>query len=244
MAIAALGSSCWRAEVFDSPAARDPGGRSRPTQRYIALDQSDSVSVAEGGNTAITRSILTTCLLAGLIKRFKLEPFALNKDLHGVDAIPDAIFETVDDRLYVVENKAKLYLNEAKVEKCLAVEKIVNAAGLTYLLWTDAWPLSPAVWRLQREMRRLGTAAIAEERIVAVGQAVEQAPLRMDQLRTLGIYREHILSAVWQGAAHLDLFSELTDETLVSNDPQSRGLASTLHASVAAHRWWRGLARV
>lgn len=239
----ALGSATWRAEVFASPPARDASGRSRPTQRYVTLDPNESLSIAEGGNSAIARSILTTSMLAGLVKRFKMEPFSLLEKEHGVDAVPDVLFETADDHLYVVENKAKMYLTEGKIEKCAAVERVVNNAGLTYLLWTDAWPLGPSVWRLQREMRRLGTSAVPEERITALVEAVSRAPLCISQLRAVGLYREHVLAAVWRGLVHMDFFSEMSDQTLITNDVRSRGFDSALHASVDSHRWWRRLRR-
>ena len=77
-----LGSPQWLEDVFISGPARDPNGRSRPTQRYLTRMDDEGVSVAEGGNTAIARSLLTTMRNAGLV-RSSWQCFA-------IDALTDA----------------------------------------------------------------------------------------------------------------------------------------------------------
>lgn len=236
-----LGSKAWLEDVFQAPPARDVTGRSRPTQRIVSRSDSSAISVAEGGNTGIARSLLTTCTYSGQVRRFKLEPFRLTVAHHGIDAIPDAIFETEDRQIYVVEAKSKKYLTKKKLEKCQSVEKVLSAAGLTYLLWTSAWPLSQSAWRTMREVRRLGTSDVPHEKIMAVATAVSQAPMRMEELRAEGLYREYVCAAVWAGLAHLNLFADIDDHTQVSSDPRDRKFEYTLTASVAAHSWWDDL---
>lgn len=236
-----LGSSAWLEEMFQSEPARDPTGRSRPTQRYLTLQSNGAPSVAEGGNTATARSLLMTMTKAGLVKRLKLEPFALNKANDGIDAIPDIAFQTHDGRVFVVETKASKYLTKDKLAKQLQVESVVTQSGMTYLFWTDSWPLTSVLWRQMRETRRLGTSEIPREQILEVADAISSGPKSLNQLRQVGLYRPYVLAAVWLGQAHVDLFSQFSEETLVSNDPKARQFDRLLSASVSSYQWWSTL---
>lgn len=239
-----LGSRQWLDYVFVAPPARDPQGRSRPTQRYLAQGLDGAVTVAEGGNTATARSLLVTMRNAGLVKRWKLEPFSLNNADHGIEATPDILFETHDGRSFVVETKASKYLTQEKLDKQRRVESLITQSGMTFLFWTDRWPLSAVLWRQLREMRRLGSCDIPYDRIFAVGQQVEEAPKTMADLREAGMYRDHVLAAVWAGQAHFDLLSPLCDQTLITSNPKDRGFEKVLNASVEAHGWWNTLAEL
>jgi hypothetical protein len=239
-----LGTAAWRQWVFSSGPARDPRGRSRPTQRYVVLDDDGSSSVAEGGNTAIARAILTTAVHAGQVVKAKLEPFSLTVAEHGVAATPDVLFEAADGRLFVPETKSSKYLTEAKLERLRHVEEVINKAGMTYLFWTDAWPLTPAVWRLLRETRRCGTSAVDEQELRRLADTIQDGPRTVRELREAGLYREIVLAGVWRGQAHINLFADLKDETVVSTDSAARDFESILSAPVDAHSWWRGLQRV
>jgi hypothetical protein len=236
-----LGSNAWLEEVFASEPARDPSGRSRPTQRYLIHQSSGEPSVAEGGNTATARSLLTTMLNAGVVKRLKLEPFQLNRADHGIDATPDVIFQTCDSRVFVVETKASKYLTEEKLSKQRQVESVITQSGMTYLFWTDAWPLSSVLWRQLRETRRLGTSEIPRDQIWAVAQAVAVSPKTIEELRQLGLYRQYVLAAVWLGQVHMDLFSQLSEFSLVSTNPLDRRFNTVLNASVKSYEWWGSL---
>lgn len=237
-----LGSRQWLDHVFLAPPARDPQGRSRPTQRYLAQGGDGSVTVAEGGNTATARSLLVTMRNAGVVKRWKLEPFALNNADHGINATPDILFETHDGRSFVVETKASKYLTEEKLEKQRHVESVITQSGMTFLLWTDRWPLSAVLWRQLREMRRLGSCDVPYDRLLAVAQQVAESPKTLADLRRSGLYRHHVLAAVWAGQAHADFFRPLSDQTLISSNPKDRCFESTLRAPVEAYGWWGTLA--
>lgn len=232
-----LGSRKWVEMVFATAPARDPQGRSRPTQRF-ALRGDDELTVAEGGGSSIARSLLESMRKAGLVRRWKLEPFGLNRRDHQVEAFPDIIFETVDDAIYVAEVKASKFLNDEKLKKLSAVEKVINASGMTYLLWTDRWPLSRPTWRLAREMRHLGSCAIPRDAILAVQEAVREAPMTVDELSLLGSYRQHIFAAIWEGLVHIDLHAEFSDKTLVTNTVSSRRFEDFLVAPVESYSWW------
>ena len=236
-----LGSQQWLEGVFNSDFARNPNGRSRPTQRYLTQDFDGSVSVAEGGNTATARSLLTTMKNAGLVRRLKLEPFMLNRADHGIDATPDIIFEAGDGGVYVVETKSSKYLTEEKLQKQRRVESVVTQGGMTYLFWTDIWPLSAVLWRQIREIRRIGTSDVPFDRILAVSQLVAERPQTMEELRMAGHYRQYVLAAVWSGQAHFDLLSPLTNHSVISSNAQDRKFKDLLKASVEAFSWWESL---
>lgn len=236
-----VGSRQWLDYVFLAPPARDPQGRSRPTQRYLAQGDDGTVTVAEGGNTATARSLLATMKNAGMVKRWKLEPFALNGVDHGVNATPDILFETTDGRAFVVETKASKYLTDEKQQKQRRVESVITQSGMTFLLWTDRWPLSAVLWRHLREMRRLGSCDIPYDRLFAVAQQVAAGPKTLTELRQVGLYRHHVLAAVWAGQAHFDLFRPLEDKTPITSNPKDRRFETTLHAPVEAYGWWRTL---
>ncbi len=199
------------------------------------------MSVAEGGNAATARSLLNTMRKAGLVKRLKLEPFDLNRVDHGVDATPDILFQFHDGRVFVVEVKASKYLTDEKLSKLRHVEAAVKSAGMTYLLWTDVWPLSSVVWRQIRELRRLGSSDVPYDRILEVAERVIDSPKTMHDLRKMGFYRQFVLAAVWEGRAHVDLFSPITDSTIVSSNPAYRRFEALLSAPVGGHSWFTSL---
>jgi hypothetical protein len=112
---------------------------------------------------------------------------------------------------------------------------------MNYLLWTDTSPLPPALWRLLREMRRLGYSAISQGSIEKVVQAIAAKPLTVEELRQIGIYRDTILAAAWHGLAHFDLHREFGDKTLVSRDVNARQFSRFLKSTIKTHVWWSGL---
>lgn len=237
-----IGSVEWLNRVFGSPAARDVRGRSRPTQRFLANDLQQRPEVAEGGNTATARTFLTASINAGLVARLKLEPFALTEPEHGVDAVPDCIFQTPDSQAYVLETKSAKYLIREKLEKCRLVERTVTDAGLKYLLWTDAWPLTPAFTRNMRNIRRCGTSDIDPELISRISARLLDGPTTIGELRTQGLYVDCVRAAYWEGKVHFDASSELVDDSVVSADKTARGFVQLLSASVETHSWWGKLA--
>lgn len=238
-----LGSKAWLDDLLNNSPARDVRGRSRPTQRYVVQDARGRIGYAEGGNAAIAHSILVTMCHAGVVDQLKMEPFRLTMAQHGVDAVPDIIFTLHDGRVFVAETKSSRYLTTAKLEACEKVERVINAANMTYLFWTDEWPISPACWRVMRRVRRCGTSAVPVEQINAAIDAIKDGPKTIAALREQGIYTDAVLAAVWCGSLHIDLFGDMTDLTLVSTDVRTRGFQHLLRAPVRSHDWWDNLAR-
>lgn len=234
----AIGSKKWVDSVFASPPAREVKGRSRPTQRYIATVD-DAASHAEGGNTAAARNLLHTMRNAQAVSAFKLEPFELSED--GLVTIPDIIFRTRDDKVYVVEVKSYRFLIEEKLEKCRAVEKKINSYGMKYLLWTDRWPLNRYLWNLTRRLRMMGYADISKEELDYAVTLVESGAATMGRLAELGVYQHVVLAAVWHGRLHINLFDKLCSETKVTLNEEDRKFSPTLTASVAQQTFWHNM---
>lgn len=239
-----IGTDRWAQEVFSTPPVRDPRGRSRPTQRYLVLAHDrPEVLVGEGGNEANARTLLTAAVIAGAVRRFKFQPFRLHPAEFGLDATPDILFESSEKKRYVVEVKSKKYLTTKVIEKCKRVEEVVNKHSMTYLLWTDSWPLGPATWRLLRKLRRCGTGRVPESAMRAISEAVEAKPLTLKQLQEHGHNHEVLLAAVWHGLVHINLFEEFNHATLVSSDIRTRKFDTTLSARVDAQVWWDQIPR-
>lgn len=236
-----LGSAKWLADTFADAPAREVQGRSRPTQRFLTFDHRGQILVAEGGGASIARSLIETMRNSGLVSRFKLEPFTLTLRDHGVDATPDLLFQTSDEANFVVEVKSSRFLTPAKLQKCREVEAALRGSGLRYLLWTDSWPLSPSVWRLMREMRRLGYSDLSRVQLTEVSDAIAAGPQTIADLRERGIFRDCIIAAAWHGLAHFDFLRKFDEQTTIGSDVSKRGFSRLLTSSVKAQTWWGSL---
>lgn len=239
------GSLEWVEVTFGSTDARKVWGRSRPTQRYAIAGIDGKPTYAEGGNESVARALMILGVNTSQIKRWKFQPFALSKEVHGCQAFPDLLFETHDGRLYVAEPKSARYLNHEKLEKALAVEAVINATGrMRYLFWTDAWPLAPATARLVRELRRCGTSAIPQSSIFSLCELLRSGPKNFFALREQGYFRDIVMAAVWHGKAHINLFETVTDATVVSADISIRRFEETLCAPVGAQTVWHQMEKL
>jgi uncharacterized protein YlzI (FlbEa/FlbD family) len=197
--------------------------------------------IAEGGGAAIARSLLETMQNAGVVTRFKLEPFKLTRQDHGIDATPDNLFQTQNGETFVVEVKSSQFLTAERIEKCRQVEAALAGSGMRYLLWTDTSPIPPMLWRLIREMRRLGFSAISQDDIQKVINAISDQPKSVAELREAGIYRNLILCAAWHGVAHFSLNYEFNEKTIISSDVNTREFSRFLTSDVKSHVWWNNL---
>ena len=234
------GTDEWIEEVFASPPARDVQGRSRPTTRFhVSAGGNEAV---EGKTASLSRLVLSSAINCGLIKRYKFEPCALCKETHGVDAIPDILFEHADNRRFFVEAKAERHLaRPADIEKARAVAACAQEAGINYLFWTDLWPLVKPLGRILRSSRRCGTASVPAQQVENLVQRVDRGDAHWDELRDAGIFRDAILHAFWTGRVHLNLFEDPCDKTIVSSNIATRSFDTLLGAGINSHEWWYDL---
>lgn len=237
-----FGTVEWVENVFSSPDARQVWGRSRPTQRYAIAGVDGKPIYAEGGNESIARGLMILGVNAGMIKRWKFQPFAMTKAEHEVDAIPDLLFETSLGNLFVTEVRSARFQTAEKLSKARQIETAVNATGsLKYLYWTDAWPLTPTTTKLVRELRKCGTSNISKVSFDALSQTLKEGPKTFFELREQKCFRDVVLAAVWTGKAHIDLLSPVTDSTLVTLNYTTRRFHELLHLCAGGQTWWTSL---
>lgn len=236
-----FGSEAWIEDVFSDGNSRNVAGRSRPTQRY-GISVGNNINYAEGGNESTARIWMQLGQNAGKIDRWKLQPFALTKESHGVEAYPDLIFETTEKDTYVVEVRSARFQTQEKLDKAIAIESAINATGtMKYLYWTDAWPLNSSATSLARELRRCGTSAVPHQKLYGLQELVKSRSYSFQELREIDCFRDEVMSAVWMGLAHIDLLTLPTDETLVTSSESNRGFKEVLSAPVGAQTWWNSL---
>lgn len=151
----------WLTEVFRSPPRRNVRGRSRPTQRFIFEDANGGdLIVAEGGNEMTAAILLRYLKNIGIVKRYKLQPFNLNEICPGLDATPDFLVELRDGRIYILEIKARRFINADVLNKIETVRAALLEHKLQYLLWTDRDPygitnkIHRSIWNNTREIFR------------------------------------------------------------------------------------------
>lgn len=240
-----FGSRDWIEKVYAGEAVRKVAGRSRPTQRYVIAGEDRKPIYAEGGNESTARSLMILGVNRGHIKRWLFQPFALSKAIHGVDAVPDVIFEDQSEWNFVVEARSARFQTAAKLEKAVSIERVINATGrMTYLYWTDAWPLNPTTSKLVRELRRCGTSNVPRGEIEKIESVLKtEGPQTFAQLRSKGSYRDVVMAAVWHGRVDIDLLSAVTDQSVVSLDVKTRRFHELLTARVGGQTWWTSLGK-
>jgi hypothetical protein len=236
-----FGSEAWIEDVFSDGNSRNVAGRSRPTQRY-GISVANNINYAEGGNESTARIWMQLGQNTRKIGRWKVQPFGLTKESHGVEAYPDLIFETTEKATYVVEVRSARFQTQEKLDKAMAIESAINATGtMKYLYWTDAWPLHSSATALARELRRCGTSEVPHQKLYALQEMVKSRPYSFQELRKLNFFRDDVMAGVWQGFAHINLFALPTDETMVTSSERNRGFKEVLSAPVGAQTWWNSL---
>jgi hypothetical protein len=240
-----FGSERWVEDVFAGKDARQLAGRSRPTQRYAIAGADGKPTYAEGGNESVARGLMILGVNTGLIKRWKFQPFALTKEEHKVEAVPDLLFQIHDDRVFVAEVRSARFHTAEKLAKARLIQQAVNGTDrLKYVYWTDAWPLTPSTCNLVRELRRCGTSDIPSSSINALHELLkEEGPKSFFDLRQKECFRDVVMAAVWLGRAHIDLLSPVTDSTLVTSNPHTRRFHELLHLNVGGQTWWSSLSK-
>jgi hypothetical protein len=197
--------------------------------------------VSEGGFESTTRTLLTLMENAGIVRRFKPQPFKLTEIEHGLRAIPDFIFEMDDGKQFVVEVKTKRFMTEDVLRKCRAVERVINASGMKYLLWTDAWPLNRDLWHILRHIRRAGMSAVPRNEIDRLVQVVGENGKTVAELRTSGYFSITIHAAAWEARVGFDILSPWSDSTVVSREMAKFQFFRTLTTAVDSHSVWNSL---
>jgi hypothetical protein len=241
-----LGSDAWVEAVYKSGPSRSSEGRSRPTQRYFgAPNPGLEACVLEGRNEYVAYLLLCVLRNLKIVSRFKEQPFRLDKERHGVLAFPDFMFDLVDGRRYVLEVKSNRYIDEDEMKQMEAVNAAFKDTSITYLLWTDKWPLHRPVISATNHMRRAYQQDYPLVRLLAIRDAVQQQPKTLKELRNLsdGRHFDEVLAAAYRGLVFFNFFQSIDDQTQVFSEPDSRLLNVLLHTKVQGMHGWDAGAR-
>jgi hypothetical protein len=239
---APLGSKEWIDDVYASPPARDPRGRSRPTQRASPPSSALRRSVGiEGGNELTAYLVLEILFAAGLIKRFKEQPFALDRKLYGSAAIPDFIFEWYDGQHFVAEVKSSAYYTAAKERTAEKLHELLGKHQLKYVVWTTEAHLTRRLWHNVRQIRRRHLKIPEPIQLDALLRELEQGPKSLGLLIDQGYEQDEILCAIWSGQLHINLLEKRDVTTKVHRYPNPHFYTPLLGARPDTESWWNAL---
>ncbi len=237
-----LGSNGWIDHVYTSAPARDPRGRSRSTQRASppsnALERSVGI---EGGNELTAYLFLEILFSAGLVRRFKEQPFEMDRKLYGMAAIPDFIFEWHDSQQFVVEVKSSNFYTAEKERTAERLHAVLNEKQIRYVVWTSEVHLTRVVWHNVRQIRRRRLKDVAPSTLETLTRKLEETPLSLGDLIDQGYDQDEVLASVWNGRLHLNLLEKRNVRTQVYANPNPHFYASLLGARPDLERWWNAL---
>lgn len=237
-----LGSKAWLEYVYASPPARDPRGRSRPTQRASPNSPTLKRSVGiEGGNELTAYLLLELLHACGLVRRFKEQPFELDPDRYGSAAIPDFIFEWYDGTPVVAEVKSSAFYTADKERVANELAGLLNAHSLRYVVWTTREHLTRVLWHNVRQIYR--RRQLVTERGELERLAIDLGPScrTLGQLIDLGHDQDTILHAVCTGRAHLNLLEKRDVSSKLYRLADAANYAALVGARPDPNSWWNAL---
>lgn len=237
-----FGSPAWIDYVYSSPPARDPRGRSRPTQRSSPHSDALGRSVGiEGGNELTACLLLEIWVACGLVRRFKEQPFALDAALYGKGAIPDFIFEWRDGTHVVAEVKSSAFYTAEKIQAAERLSNFLTEHGLRYVVWQTNAHLTRRAWHNVRQVRgakHLVPEPHALERLLS---DLNGTSMTYQQLIANGHDTELIRHAVWTGKAHFNLLEKMNVSTEISATANAGHYAALIGARPDPNEWWNSL---
>lgn len=235
-----LGSPQWAEAVYGSGPSRNPAGRTRPTHRYHASSNEDEKDfVLEGKNEYISYCLLNMLQNAGLVRRFKMQPFQMSEEIHGVNAFPDFMVDLTDGRRFVLEAKAERFIDADEWTHLRKIDNAFRGTSIRYLLWTDKWPLHPCVQHAMRHARRAHNQRYPIQVLQTVQAALRSGSKTIQELRDpkFNCSFDNVLAAVYAGMAHLNFFATITDRTIVSPVRNAQLIDTLFEATVDRSGW-------
>lgn len=237
----------WLGEVFGSPPRRDVRGRSRPTQRFIFEDTSDgSLIVPEGGNEMTTAILLRYLKNLGKVLRYKFQPFNINEISPGIDATPDVLVELSDKRIFVLEIKAKRFLDEETLQKIEINRKALQEHGLPYLLWTDrdsyekTNKIHRGIWTNTREIYRGWALTIEQKTQDEISQTIKSRRCILNDL--LNVYGwDIVIAAFARGIFYINLQKVINEDSKIETSLSDAQWEHFFTEGNAAKTWWDSL---
>ncbi len=236
-----FGSADWIEWVYASPEVRDPLGRSRPTQRFKPFSRALGKEVCtEGGNELTVLLLLDILHACGFVRRFKLQPFQLKEDDHGVAGVPDYLLERSDGIHLVPEVKSSRFYTRPKIEKAAKIERFLAQFHLRYVVWETAL-LGPEIWHNVRQVRRYGVQLVDRDAAERLCIEVHDSPASFDQLIDAGHDLHLILHEVWVGHLHFNLLERRNGSTRVCAGAHPDFYRRLFGGGSDFDRWWEGL---
>jgi hypothetical protein len=238
-----MGSTAWLAKVYTTPPVRDPGGRSRPTERFVMKSRyAQQRYVVEGGNELTAALLLDILYAAGLVKRYKPQPFVMYADVHGVDATPDFLFEWAPTSIhFVAEVKSSSYLDPEKLRKVCKVGGAVVRHGLRYCLWNTKEHMTDWTWTNVRQTHKLKNMFPDDDTVDKLCDLLATGPKTLGHLLDAGVDQDTVLHRAWHGHAHFDMCKKRTVATAISAQPRPEYYHHLLNASPDPESWWNAL---
>jgi hypothetical protein len=236
-----FGGVDWIEWVYSTPEVRDPRGRNRPTQRFKPFCRALGKEVcAEGGNELTVLLLLDILHACGVVKRFKLQPFELQEDVHGVSGIPDFMVEGVDGTHHVPEVKSSRFYTLPRIQTAARVERFLAQFNLRYAVWeTDL--LGPEVWHNVRQVRRHGVQPADPDAAVRLRDAVGVAPVSFDQLIDAGHDVHLLMHETWEGHVHFNLLERRNGSTKLYAQARPEFYLRLFGSGSDFDRWWAAL---
>lgn len=235
-----LGSVEWIDHVRTSPPVRDPHSKGRATHRARPISANGDRITLEG-HELTAYLFLEILKAAGLLLWFKPQPFELDEDVHGVEAIPDFIFKWFDQRLFVPEVKAFQYVTRAVEEKAEKLTNILSAAGMTYLLWRTKHELTTALWHNVRAVRQRQNIFVDDVQLQTARTLVDQGEATFGSLASHGVDPDVVLNQVGQGRMHFNLLEVRNDKTAVTRRANQDNYRALLGGRPDPDSWWNAL---
>lgn len=214
-----VGSPMWIDWVYATDPARDVNGRSRPTTRSYLVSGADLVpgerDTAEGQLENVAILLLAWLREIGVVKRFKVQPFSLSGQMHGVEATPDAMAETRGSRHVVIEAKPFEDLVGAEAEQQNAVRGVLQSVQIQFAIWTERWPLTRAMTTNLWTMRRAWKLNYSDAQIRSVAALVAERPMPLCEIIRDDVIQDVVLAAAYQGAVFVNPFHPICKDTYV-----------------------------
>lgn len=242
MSDAAIGSSEWIRHVRSTPPVRDPLGRSRPTHQFAPFSEFLGRKAGiEGGNELTAFLLIEILQTAGLVRWFKEQPLQLTTEVHGIEAVPDFIFEWMDGRVYVPEVKAKRYITADVLSAVKQLTGLFAEGGITYLLWNNKDHVDKTLWSNVRKVWNCRGALYAQSELDHARAAIRDGPQTIGALVKRGVDPDVIYHLVDRGHAHINLTQKRNEHLLVTEKANSEYYRRLLGSQHDPEGWWNAL---
>lgn len=236
-----FGTPKWADAVFNSPPARNVNGRARGTQLF-APKFNGKPTYAEGGNENVATYILEYLQLAGVVSRWKCQPFEWQPVANGRRKVPDFLVELADKQLVIIQVKAERFRTPDVQEVFDSESAIAQNSGIFHLVWTDKAPLDQKARNLFFKIRMARAVQFEAKELSDTVEFVQKlGKTTVADLVAAGHGPHLVPVAVRRAELFVDLRERLDERSVVSATPITDGRGYLLQSGFDAQSWWNGL---